>query len=284
MIGFAISEGWRNFRNLGIYGLLTIISLTITLVIFGISASGFNVVKSWRMGLLGRFEIEAFLYAEVDSITADSLYEQIRQLEAVSEVQYVSKEQASRRFSEQFGPELFELMGYNPLPASFIVRLKPESDPSVTWETAAKQMRDLKGIEDVVYQGDLLASVDRFYRRAGIISIIIFSMMAIISLLFTVMTVVGVIKSRHGFIRIIALSGGSRMMASGPFVAMGFYFGLISGVFALFIVYITSWIIGAVMGIGSALTMEWALAVFGLGILVGTSGAALAARRYIRIC
>lgn len=284
MIAFSINEGWRNLRNLGIYGLLTIVSLTLTLTILGISTSGFKVIKAWRSGLLGRFEIEAFLYTDIDTVQTAVLLEGIRHLESVDEVRYISRDMAVKKFSEQFGPELFELIEYNPLPASFVIKLAADADPSESWKTTSEAVQNMKGIEDVVYQGELLASVDRFYRRGGVIAVIAVTLMMLVSLLFTVMTVVGVIKSRQGFIRVIALSGGSRLMACGPFVVMGIYFGLISSTIAAMIVYIIDWVVSVVLGLPISLTLDWALVVYIAGILVGVSGSGWAAWRHIRMC
>lgn len=67
MIKFMLREGWRNFRNLGIYGLLTLLSLTATLTLAAMSVRGFQVIKSWREGLMGKFEIEVFLSNDPDT-------------------------------------------------------------------------------------------------------------------------------------------------------------------------------------------------------------------------
>ena len=108
MIGFLMREAWRNFANLGIIGLLCLVSLTMTLSIFGIASWGYFAVEDWKSGVLGRFQIEAFLSEDIDSSQAGEIAADISQFKHIEKVQYISKDVAAQRFIDQFGDELFD--------------------------------------------------------------------------------------------------------------------------------------------------------------------------------
>lgn len=283
MIGFALREGWRNFRNIGIIGLLNISSLTVTLILVGTALHGYLVVESWRSGLLGKFEIEAFLSPDVDSLSAVVLIDSISRFEKVNSLRYISQAEAAERFEEQFGEEVFDLLGYNPLPPSLVITLDEDADPSITWKAVADGISELEMVEEVVFEGDILAKVESFYRRAGSIAGIIIAVMLVVSLTFTILTVLSSINAREQFIRVVAMSGGSRAMAQGPFIAMGGYYGLVAAVFAIGVVSGIKWLLLVGWGAESVVRTWWIPGIIGLGLLIGIVGAGWAAGRRIKL-
>ncbi len=279
---FSLREGWRNFHNLGIIGLITLVSLSVTLTLTGFSMRGYMLIQEWSEGLLGRFEVEAFLDSEADSTIAHELINQVSALPYVGSVRYVSKDDAAKRFSDQFGDDVFDLLEYNPLPISLVVALKTGADPASSWERTASSLRSLEHVEDVVYQGELLAQVNRFYNRGGRGVLVAIAITLILSLIFTVLTVYSAIRSREDFIHILLLCGGSRSMARGPFVALGFYYGMVAGLFAA----------GISTGLVHLLKLGWSMEVdipllwlplfSAVGIVIGMIGAGWAAGRRIQ--
>ncbi|MDP8239898.1 MAG: permease-like cell division protein FtsX [Candidatus Hatepunaea meridiana] len=301
MILFSLREGWKNFSNISIIGLLSLISLTITLLLIGFAARGFILIEDWKSGMLGRFEIEAFLSEDttklrqvltpdatiLEGITLDSTFlegiaRQIKALTDVEEVTYVSKTAAARRFTKQFGEELFDLLEYNPLPASYVVKLKRDADPSKSWERTSIAIEEIPGVDDVVYEGDLLLSVDRFYRSFGTVVAIAVMAALIVSMLLTILSVQSVIRSKEEFIRIVTLSGGTRWMARGPFVMLGAYYGIISGLFAAGVISLISWIISISWELGTVMPLWWLFLIVAIGAVFGMIGAGWAAGRRIR--
>ncbi len=282
MLGFALQEGWRNYKNISIIGLLTIASLTITLTLIGLSVYGYLVVESWQKGMKGKFEIEAFLSENLDSDATAKLIEQVKGYEHVQTVEYVSKKEAAERFLDQFDQDIIDALGYNPLPPSIVISMSQDADPSKSWAKIAGRTANLDGVEEVVYEGELLAKVDQFYKRAGKFGLTGVGMMILISMIFTILTVMGSIRSRERFIRIVAMSGGSRMMAQGPFIAMGGYYGLLAGILAALIVAGVRFGFIVVWGPDAEVVCWWIPAIAGGGLIFGIIGAGWAAGRSIR--
>lgn len=269
MIRFALSEGWRNFRNISIIGLLTIGSMTLTLVLIGLTVHGYVIVESWRGGLQGRFEIEAFLLPGTDSTVARNLSDHILQMEHVSGVEFISQLDAANRFKEEFGEDILDLLGQNPLPMSLVISLTELADPAITWEKIALEISGFDSVDEVVYDGEILAKMDKFYQSAGLIVGSGVLGMLIISITFTIMTVMGSIRAKEKFIQIVSLSGGSRMMARGPFVALGGYYGLTAGLAATGIVYFVRWFLIVVWGEDVSGVTIWIPSLIALGVSIG---------------
>lgn len=279
---FIFKEGWRNFRNLGIYGLLTLISLTMMTVLILLSAYGYLLIDGWKSGLMSQFEIEAFLADDLNQDDVNSMRKSISAINHVESVKFISKEMAAARFAEQFDTTLLKLLEFNPLPPSFIVSIKKDADHTIAWASVAQSLKQLKGVEEVVYQGELLNDVMRFYTKSWKVALCILLGALTLALVFCSLTVTGEIKAREEFIRIIALSGGTRFMARGPFVAMGVYYGIISNIFAFAIAYGATWVINFGWGISANVPILWLGVIFSWSLFVAIIGASLAAGGRIR--
>lgn len=97
------------------------------------------------------------------------------------------------------------------------------------------------------------------------------------------LTVVGEIKSREEFIRIVAMSGGTRFMARCPFIAMGAYYGFIAGIFAAGLSYVVGWIINAGWGISAIPDYRELAIIPAAGILIAVVGSSWVAGSRIRL-
>lgn len=282
MIRFAVSEGWRAFRNLGVMGLLTLAALTTTLSLLGLSLRAYMLMGDWSRGLLGRFEIEAFLQPDADSLRGAQIAAQVRLIPNIAAVRFISKGEAARRFNDQFGSELFDLVEHNPLPSSLIITLSRRANSATTdWEAVAASVRRISGVEDVAYQGSLLAQMRAFLRRMGELLVGMLIVALALSLGLTVITTVSAIRSRDEFLRVIAFAGGTRGMAWSPFLALGAYYGLCAGVFAVLGVETLARLVYWGWSLKAPAPWWWAPGILSAGILLGVTGAGWAAARRI---
>jgi len=256
--------------------------MTLTLVLIGLTIHGYVIIESWRGGLKGQFEIEAFLVPGTDSTVARNLSDHILQMEQVSSVEYISQDKAANRFKEQFGEDILDLLGKNPLPKSLVIKLAEDADPSVTWQNIAHEISAFTNVDEVVYDGEILAKMDKFYQSTGLIVGSGVLGMLIISITFTIMTVMGSIRAKEKFIQIVALSGGSKTMARGPFVAMGGYYGLTAGFMAIAIVYFVRWFLIVVWGDDVSGVLIWIPSLIALGISIGVFVAGWTASQRIK--
>ena len=73
--------------------------------------------------LRSKYKIEVFFNEEVTNEQAIGLIHEIKKINGVKNATLITKEDALRIFKDQFGENIIDLLGYNPLPASSVVNV-----------------------------------------------------------------------------------------------------------------------------------------------------------------
>lgn len=170
-------------------------------------------------------EMKMYVYLKdgVSTNDAEALYQKILQEPEVSEVQFVSKEEAMEDFRKQLGDDsdLLGTLRSNPLPNSFSVTPKEEFKTRDAMVTLAGRIEPLAGVEDVKYGREFL---DRF---ASVLKVLYFvngvvGFIVILSALFIISNAVRLtVISRRKTIEILKLVGATNSYIVAPFIIEG---------------------------------------------------------------
>lgn len=237
-----------------------------------------------RPQVIGYFEIKA----TDDQITAARGV--MEQKDYVAGVKVVTKQEALRVFQEENkkDPLLSELVTSDILPASLEVSAKAAKD----LEKISTDMKSLSGVEEVVYQKDLINKLTRWsmlLRQSGIsITAILFTITLLLVFVILSLRVSGKRKE----IGIMNLLGASRWYIRGPYVLEGVLYGIsgaVLGWLASFIVllYATPTIVGffgsiQVLPVPPSFLLSLLGGSVGVGLLLGLFSSFLAVSRYIK--
>jgi cell division transport system permease protein len=275
---------WRR-RRASVLSILTIVTAMFVLGLFLL----LNVnLQRW----LGRWtqaaEFSVYLADGLGAAERDAIARQIGSAPLVAAHEYVSEDEALRRFARTF-PELAQAartLGERPLPASFEVRLRPEAAASDDTEQFAARMRQAAGVADVRYDRQWLERVTSFV-RAGRIAGLALAGVLVLAAALTVASVVRLaMHARQQEVEIMQLVGAPIAYIRGPFVLEGVIQGGLGASIALallFAAYLT--VRGSTSVLGAAGTLDavflpwpWALALIAGGMGVGCLGGTVAAR------
>jgi cell division transport system permease protein len=281
----AAASLWRGFKT----ALVATATIAVAFVVLG----GFLILTSNMERVFTQWQnaAEFSVYLD-DAVTPDeraAVEQALRQSPVVSALDAVSKEDALKRFKQNFAT-LAEAAGdlsSNPLPASIEVRLRPNANPSDV-AALADRAAGLAGVADVRYDRQwiqrLMYAVDVV--RAGgfaLAALLVFA---------AALTVASVVKlalfARREEIHIMQLVGAPIAYIRGPFVVEGLIQGGIGATLALVILWITffvvqsradAWLAGAIdpSALGF-LSLPTAAALLVAGAAVGAAGGFVAAR------
>jgi cell division transport system permease protein len=225
---YLFSEGIKNIWRHKMTALTAIISLSISLYIIGLLFLGegntYKILQYFRT----KYKIEVFFNQEVGNEEAVGLIHKIKKIKGIRNVTIIEKEDAVRIFKDQFGENIVDVLGYNPLPVSAVVNLERNKKESINVEPIIKSIRNINQINEIKYQGSLIRKIERNFKKISDRLPIISLSVTIIALLIIYNTIKLSIYSRKESIKTLELIGASRLFVKLPFIIEGVLLGLIS--------------------------------------------------------
>jgi cell division transport system permease protein len=280
---------------------IAVMVITLTIVLFSFMA---RVTFNHTIQQINdKIDVSVYLKDDISAAQKEKLINDIKAMQSVKSVTYISKQQALDKYREQNQGNADLLVAIsqtdNPLPASLDV--KPV-DPNQLQELKTFLERpDVKKLQsnETSYSGDRKEAIDKishatnFLQEAGLVGVIIFT---VISMLIIFNTIRMAIFNRRDELNIMRLLGASTWYIRGPFVVETMLYGLIAAIIS---VLICNALFSVSSGAFEASTLglldikfandyfvnHYWLILTGqilIGILIGAASSYLATRRYLK--
>lgn len=284
-IRYTLKEGFSGFKRAKLSMFAAIFTICVSLLLLSFFSILFlnvnNVVKSLRE----KVEMEAFLSDQLSNDKITEVKGMVEMLEGVREVHYVSKEEAAKIFSQEFGEDIYKILNFNPLPASLKIFLKDGYKTSKQASVISKQVRSIKGVDDVIYRKQLLEMLDQRAMLFLWITLGVGVFITLSSVILVANTIRLAIYSKRKIIQTMKLIGATRSFIRTPFLLEGFLQGIIGGgiaagiIYALF-TYLEQWLTVSMSEFFRVQPFYYGIIV-GFGCLLGLFGSMISIRRFI---
>ncbi len=283
---FVLREGFGGLRRSRFSGFVATATVAISLILIGIFLIITFNLNRFVDFLRSRVELEVFLDDSFDEIKIQDLTAEIKQMDGVASLTFISKEMAIREFQNLFKEkqdDYFETLGYNPLPASFRVKLQDSYRTASGAEVVFKALSSLEDIreEDIVYTREYLVILEKYIKFAIAIDFIVGIIVCLSALLLVSNNIRLIILSKNKIIETMKLVGATDFFIRTPLfiqgIAQGFLGGIISALFLYTLLKLAS------IEIPGFISVDWRiyLLLANLGILLGFAGSFAAVRRYL---
>ena len=285
---YLFSEGVKNIRRHKMTALTAMLSLFIALFIVGILATAGNNTYKLLHYLRSKYKIEIFFTQNISNEQAIGLIHKIKKVDGVRNATIIEKEDAVRIFKDQFGENIVELLGYNPLPVSAVVNIDRNRRDPLSIEPIIKKIKTIPNVEEIRYQGNLINKIERNYKKIVDYLPYLSSTVVIIAILIIYNTIKLSVYSRKDLIETLQLLGASKMFIKLPFIIEGMIIGTISAILvfpALFVSIKTiNYFISNFSSIGMQINFDSFVLVWILMIVIVISfiGSYRAASRFLK--
>ncbi|MCX7831570.1 MAG: permease-like cell division protein FtsX [Actinobacteria bacterium] len=283
-------EAFKSMVRNGLMTIASILTIGLSLFIVGLFIFASVTINQTIGSFEKQLEIEVFLKDEASPQAVQELQDRINSWPEVETVAYISKEEALQRFKQRYKdhPELIENIQGNPLPASFVIRLK---DPQKV-ESVARRFNGNPAVEDVEYGQKY---VKRLFEALNVVRYSGFAfilLLAFVSVILISITIRLAIFARRQEISIMRLVGASNWFIRLPFIIEGCFQGLLGAIIASSAVYIVrvtvleklrSQILWLPLNFDSTLFWQITAGLCIGGLALGALGSAVAMRRYLRV-
>ena len=163
-----------------------------------------------------------------------SLQKGLDAMPAVKSTEYITKEEAIRRLSEDLGEDFLQWLGNeeNPLLPSIDVRFNAEWANPDSIGIIQQRLLENRDIKEIYYQKSLVDLIDRNVSRIGLALIVASLAMFLVAITLIRNTIRLSIYSKRFLVRSMQLVGATPAFIRRPFVRSGRLQGLIGAVLA----------------------------------------------------
>jgi cell division transport system permease protein len=286
---FSISRAWQGFWRNAAMSLAATATMTLMLLLL----AGFWIIQAGFLASLSYVEDKVGVVADLNDglsiATLQDLEARLGAMPEVRSVEYISKEEALRRYREertaQGQDDLTGFLAENPLPASLEVKLRRPDD----YRTVASFLEvdpavaKVQNIEDTT---DRLVSITNFLRTFGVL---LLAVIGAIVLFIVINTIRLAVLGRAEEIEVMRLVGASDAFIRWPFVFEGALVGLLGAAISLGVLVgaaepLSHFMVGFFqilpINVGS-ISRDVTLLVVGAGTGLGVVGAWVSVRTYL---
>lgn len=146
--------------------------------------------------------------------------------------EYVSKDEAARRFFKKTDEDPEVILGYNPLFSSLSLYLKAQYANNDSLQWIKKELTGEAYVKDVFYQETLIDLINTNIQRIGIVLLILSILFGFVAFTLIDNTIKLAMYSNRFLIKSMQLVGATRNFITKPFLSSSIVNGIISGALA----------------------------------------------------
>ena len=236
---FLLSEGLKNLWRHKLTAFTAVFSIFLTLTLAGsliiVSDNTAKIIEYLR----DKYKIEVFFKQNISNERIEEVVREFKSIKGVRSTTIITKIDAKKIFKSQFGENVLDIVGYNPLPASCVINLVKDHKDKLNIRPIIDRLRKFSEVDEVNYQGRLINRIESSYQAFVKISVLLLIIVLIVSVLIISNTVRLTIYAKNELIKSFQLVGATRAFIKTPFILEGIFHGLIGALFATFLLYTT---------------------------------------------
>lgn len=222
-------------RNLAMT-IASVATIALTLFICGVFTVLVMNINKFAGDIESTVEIQAFIASDIDEATSTALVGDIRALDGVNTVTFISKEEALADMAtrlEETPAGLLDSLGQNPLPDSYMITVDSADDVA----PVAEKVEELKGITEAQYGDETVDQLFIMLKWVRYFGIGLIAFLVIASVVIVAFNIKITVASRREEISIMRYVGASNWYIRWPFCISGMIMGLFGGVIAVALLY-----------------------------------------------
>ncbi|GBD90505.1 cell division protein FtsX [bacterium BMS3Abin04] len=281
MFLFLLSESFNSLFRAKFATLITIV--TTSIAIFFVSLSIFLVLLSHQLDtkVKNRIQVNVFLADSLSKAQINDLRNNIMSDSLVKSIRMISKEEAKQIFISRTGKDFSSILSVNPLPVSFVLKLKPKNLTSRKIEKLTEKIKKTNGVDDVVYDYRLTIKLLYYIKSFRLFIYIGSLILVLISLYLVYSTNRLALNSKLELYETMKLVGTKLSTIKLPLLFNGIIIGIISAIITAGVFMI---IIDFLKDIYSKLNvlnnkLDMLVIILAIGILLGLLGSYFSTRR-----
>lgn len=238
MILFHIRESFRLFSRAKLSSFLTFVSTTIAVVLIVISFFLYVSSEKLENYLKENINITVFLKESAQKNKIENYEELLVQTGFIGAVEYISKEDAVDIFVKETGEDFRKILDYNPLPASFNLKLKSQYADSDSLKLVINTLSEFHWIDEVIRKDSFIQKLLSYIKEFRLYVVSLTVLILLVSLYLVYSTIKLIVNSRTEEFETMKLVGSKLSTIKMPVIINGLMIGLLAAFTAGILFYL----------------------------------------------
>ncbi len=267
---------------------LSLMSIALVLFLLGVFALLMMHAQKLSNHLKENIGFEVVMNSNVKEANILKLQKELDDMPAVKSTEYITKEEAIRRLSEDLGEDFLQWLGNeeNPLLPSIDVRFNAEYANNDSIAAIQAQLRKNPGIKEIYYQKSLVDVITKNVNHIGLALMVASLVLLIIAITLIRNTIRLSIYSKRFLVRSMHLVGATSSYIRRPFIKsgilQGFFGALLADAFLALLLYgLNKQLPELTLVQDYTIIISIFVGIIFLGILLGGLSTRLALRKYL---
>ncbi len=278
-------HGKRSIKNIHF---ISTFSMSLVLFLVGLVILLLLTARNLGINVRENINLSIILDDEIKNTEIQRIQKYLLSSPYAKSVRFISKEEALQEHIESLGEDPQKFLGYNPLLASFEVKLKAEYANNDSVEMIESKLKRFDHINRIAYQKDVVDLVNRNIQKLSYILLGIALVLLLVSIALINNTIRLLIYSNRFLINTMKLVGATWWFIRKPYIKQGMINGLVASILSLLYLTATIYYVkyefgisGIVIPFGTVLMVS-SIILF-LGVTLTAISSYLAVGRYLRM-
>jgi cell division transport system permease protein len=234
-LGYFLGRAWTNIRQNVFVNVVTVGTITLALLIVSLFLLLFVNLESAAENWSEKVQVTVYFDKELTPKEQADLKNRIHSLPATAKVDWVSRDEALRRFKLRLKGQETLLEGIRPeiLPTSFEISLKKISRSTEAVDTYVNTLKKIPGIGEIQYGEEWVRRFNTFLTFMRIVGGLVGGFLVLAVIFIVSNTIQLTIYARRDELEIMSLVGATRLFIKMPYLLEGLLQGIAGGVIAL---------------------------------------------------
>ncbi len=238
-----MSERTSNKRRVAGSYAMSLVSIMLVLFLLGVFALFMMHARKLSNHVKENLGFEIVMNSDVKEANILRLQKELDAMPAVKSTEYITKEEAISRLSEDLGEDFLQWLGNeaNPLLPSIDVRFHADYANNDSIAVIEAQLLENTDIKEVYYQKSLIDLINQNLRKIAIVLMILSVVLLVIAIALIRNTIRLSIYAKRFLVRSMQLVGATESFIRRPFlrqgVSQGFFGGLLADLLLAGILY-----------------------------------------------
>lgn len=272
MILFWIKEAFKLIARSKFSFLLALTSITLSVILITVSVFIIRFSNHFEDQLKSNIIISVFIKDNSTNDEIEQIKSELSQLKYLSSSEFIDKDKAAEIFIKETGEDFRKILDYNPLPASFNLKLKNEYANRESIRTIIKTLSDYKWSDEVIFRQDFYQKILMYIDQAKIYVFGLTGLIFLVSLYLVYSTVRLILNSKYSELETMKFVGAKLSTIKMPIILNSAVTGFLAGSIALAIVWLLYFYVkGFLLSIDNVIPnkIEFIVILLSLGPIIG---------------